>query len=200
MKKIVLISLIAVTVSGCSNSCDNAKANVAKYLNQYMNSIYKGNIGASAPGGAEALEALEIAKKACNRPDLTVEEILNPEIAKLKAQGQQIQQQSALGGSGVSSHSKDLNGGGEWRIALATFGASPQAKDRTIELSKELNVLKIVNTRPAEASKGYFIVISDSSYSSEKVALDEALQLEQKFSKAGIRLDVIPMKNSEIKN
>jgi hypothetical protein len=37
----------------------------------------------------EALEALEIAKKACNRPDLTVEEILSPEIAKLKAQGQQ---------------------------------------------------------------------------------------------------------------
>jgi hypothetical protein len=97
MKKIIFIVLVAVTASGCSNSCDNAKANVAKYLNQYMNSIYKGNIGASAPGGAEALEALEIAKRACNRPDLTVEEILNPEIAKLKAQGQQIQPQSAPG-------------------------------------------------------------------------------------------------------
>jgi hypothetical protein len=97
MKKIIFILLVAVTASGCSNSCDNAKANVAKYLNQYMNSIYKGNIGASAPGGAEALEALEIAKRACNRPDLTVEEILNPEIAKLKAQGQQIQPQSAPG-------------------------------------------------------------------------------------------------------
>ena len=97
MKKIIFIALIAVTVSGCSNGCDDAKANLAKYLNQMMNSAYKGNLGASAPGGAEALEALEIAKKACNRPDLTVEEILNPEIAKLKAQFPQIQPQSAPG-------------------------------------------------------------------------------------------------------
>jgi outer membrane murein-binding lipoprotein Lpp len=89
MKKISFIFLSVLLISGCSNSCDSAKANVAKYLNQYMNAIYQGQSGASVPGGVEALQALEVAKKDCNRPYLKVEEILNPEIAKLKAQSQQ---------------------------------------------------------------------------------------------------------------
>jgi len=89
MKKFSFIFLSVLLISGCSNSCDSAKANVAKYLNQYLNAIYQGQSGASVPGGAEALQALEVAKKACNRPDLTIEEMLNSEMAKIKAQVQQ---------------------------------------------------------------------------------------------------------------
>jgi hypothetical protein len=109
MKKIILISLFAFVISGCSNSCDNAKATTAKYLKQYMNALYQGQTGASVPGGVEALEALEVAKKACNRPDLTVEEILNPEIAKLKAQGQQQFSQSPSPQAPPQSNRCDVN-------------------------------------------------------------------------------------------
>jgi hypothetical protein len=199
MKKILFVFvLILLGSSGCSNSCDSAKADVIKYMNQYLNAIYQGKMGASVPGGVEALQALEVAKKACNKPDLTIEEIVNPEIAKAKAQLQQ--QFDTLAQGQVNQNKADLNDDrGDWQIALATFGNSQQAKDRTTELSKELNSLNIIKTRPAEASKGYYVVVSDIIYPSKRAALDAAAQLEQKFSNAGTRLDVNPIKSSDIK-
>jgi hypothetical protein len=202
MKKFVFlfISLYAlIGLSACSNSCDSAKADVIKYMNQYLNAIYQGKMGASVPGGVETLQALEVAKKVCNRPDLTVEEIVNPEIAKLKAQTQQQFNQLAQGQNtqNKSDSGEDL---GNWKIALATFGNTQQARERTIELSNELNALNIIKTRPAEASRGYFIVVSDTIYSSKSAALDAAAALEQKFAKTGIRLDINPIKSNEINN
>jgi len=70
---------LMLLLSGCSNGCDSAKADVIKHTNQYMNAIYQGQTGASVPGGAEAIAALEIAKKACNKPDLSIEEIVKPQ-------------------------------------------------------------------------------------------------------------------------
>ena len=63
------------------NSCSDAKADVIKYMQIYANALYQGKQGMSVPGAAEAIAALEIAKKACNKPDLTVEEIINPQTA-----------------------------------------------------------------------------------------------------------------------
>jgi len=59
----------------CIN-CNSAKADVIRYHSQYMNGILNGLRGASVPGGSEGIQALKIAKEACNRPDLTLEEIL----------------------------------------------------------------------------------------------------------------------------
>jgi hypothetical protein len=67
---------IIIGISGCSNSCSNAKADVVKFTTQYMNGLYQGKLGASVPGGAESIEALEMARKVCNKPNLTVQEIL----------------------------------------------------------------------------------------------------------------------------
>jgi hypothetical protein len=63
-------------LSGCSNSCESAKQEVIKYTEQYLQAIYNGKQGASVPGGSEAIAALAKAKIACNRSDLTVEEII----------------------------------------------------------------------------------------------------------------------------
>lgn len=68
------------------NSCSDAKADVIKYMQIYANALYQGKQGMSVPGAAEAIAALEIAKKACNKPDLTVEEIINPQAASPKSQ------------------------------------------------------------------------------------------------------------------
>ena len=74
MLKAILFSLVLLLM-GCTDSCENAKSRVAKYMKQYLNAIYKGANGASVPGGAEAIQALEIAKIKCNKPDLTIENI-----------------------------------------------------------------------------------------------------------------------------
>ena len=63
------------------NSCSDAKADVIKYMQIYANALYQGKQGMSVPGATEAIAALEIAKKACNKPDLTVEEIISPQTA-----------------------------------------------------------------------------------------------------------------------
>lgn len=89
---------------------------------------------------------------------------------------------------------------GSWKIALASFGTSPEAKQRTIELSKELNSLNIIHTRPAVATEGYFMVVSDKIYTSKNKAQEAGRQLEEKFSRVGIRLDVNPKKSSQIRN
>jgi hypothetical protein len=68
------------------NNCSDAKADVIKYMQVYANALYQGKQGMSVPGAAEAIAALEIAKKACNKPDLTVEEILNPQAVAPKSQ------------------------------------------------------------------------------------------------------------------
>ena len=88
MKRIALLALITFATSGCSNNCDSARADVAKYVDQYLDSLYRGNTGASAPGGVEALQALEVAKRACNRPELTMEEFAAAGIARFKARHQ----------------------------------------------------------------------------------------------------------------
>ncbi len=88
MKRIALVALITFATSGCSNNCDSARADVAKYVDQYLNSLYRGNTGASAPGGVEALQALEVAKRACNKPELTMEEFVAAGIARFKARNQ----------------------------------------------------------------------------------------------------------------
>ena len=75
MFKVILISLFFLLI-GCADTCENAKSNVAKYMKQYMNAIYNGANGASVAGGAEAIAALEIAKIKCNKPDLTIENII----------------------------------------------------------------------------------------------------------------------------
>ena len=81
MNKLTLVALsfIVSIISGCSdaNSCEGAKAEVVKYMNQYMKSLMDGKTGLSAPGGGESLAALAIAQKNCNNPNLTVKEILN---------------------------------------------------------------------------------------------------------------------------
>ena len=78
MKNLTLITLMGcvLLLSGCSNSCKGAKQEVIKYTEQYLQAIYKGQLGATVPGGSEAIAALAQAKIACNRPDLTVEEII----------------------------------------------------------------------------------------------------------------------------
>ena len=111
-----------------------------------------------------------------------------------------MQKSSSSEFNNTAPQPKAIDDGSDWKIALASFGSSPEAKERTIELSKELNALNIVNTRPAKASSGYYMVVSDTVYTSENVASDTALQLEQKFSKAGIRLDANAKKSSEILN
>ena len=78
MKNLTFITLIGVffLLSGCSNSCESAKQEVIKYTEQYLQAIYNGQLGASVPGGSESIAALAKSKIACNRPDLTVEEII----------------------------------------------------------------------------------------------------------------------------
>ena len=78
IKSFISVTFVVLILlsSGCSDSCDTAKADVIKYTNQYMNAINQGQTGASVPGGAEAVAALEIAKKACNKLSLTIEEIV----------------------------------------------------------------------------------------------------------------------------
>lgn len=72
----IFITIFFLELISCGNNCENAKSNVAKYMKQYINAIYKGASGASVAGGAEAMEALEIAKIKCNKPDLTIENII----------------------------------------------------------------------------------------------------------------------------
>ena len=78
VKNLTLITLMGcvLLLSGCSNSCESAKQDVIKYTEQYLQAIYNGQLGATVPGGSEAIAALAKAKIACNKPDLTVEEII----------------------------------------------------------------------------------------------------------------------------
>ena len=78
VKNLTFITLIGIffLLSGCSNSCESAKQEVIKYTEKYLQAIYNGKQGASIPGASESIAALEKAKIACNRPDLTVEEII----------------------------------------------------------------------------------------------------------------------------
>jgi uncharacterized protein YecT (DUF1311 family) len=88
-KKIIAIVVGVIVIIGGyfalqKNSCSDAKADVIRWMNVYTTSLYQGKQGMSVPGAAEAITALEIAKKACNKPDLTVEEIINPQATSSK--------------------------------------------------------------------------------------------------------------------
>lgn len=90
-KMIIAVAVGVIAIIGGyfalqKNSCSDAKADVIKYMQIYANALYQGKQGMSVPGASEAIAALEIAKKACNKPDLTVEEILNPQAATPKSQ------------------------------------------------------------------------------------------------------------------
>ena len=85
-KKIIVIVVGVIVIIGGyfalqKNSCGDAKADVIRWMNVYTTSLYQGKQGMSVPGASETIAALEIAKKACNKPDLTVEEIINPQAA-----------------------------------------------------------------------------------------------------------------------
>ena len=88
-KIIALVVGVIVIIGGYfvfeKNSCSGAKADVIKYMQVYANALYQGKQGMSVPGAAETIAALEVAKKACNKPDLTVEEIINPQTTSSKS-------------------------------------------------------------------------------------------------------------------
>lgn len=80
MKRILVypLSFAVLAMAGCFNAdpCESAKAEVVKYFGQYMNAMLQGQKGASVPGGAESIAALEEAKKKCGNPNLTFEEVI----------------------------------------------------------------------------------------------------------------------------
>ncbi len=83
---VLACAFIGISISACSNNCESAKADVAKYMTQYVTALSRGEKGASISGGVEAITSLDRAKSACHNPNLTIEIILEEYSNKLLAQ------------------------------------------------------------------------------------------------------------------
>lgn len=77
--------LLILLIYGCSrDECSLAKEQFIRHHKTYTESIYRGKHGASSPGLAESIAALEISKQKCNAPDLEIKDIVNEYVKNPK--------------------------------------------------------------------------------------------------------------------
>ena len=79
----------------------------------------------------------------------------------------------------------------KYGMALASFGDSVAAKNRTISMVDEINRLKIEDARPVQTIDNSFAVISANLKEELSPYQNLVVQtLENKFSEKGMRLDI----------